>query len=207
MDPQLRGGGRGPPRAGGGLGRAWQPGGARRPPPPHPHPPAFRGNRHLLPSSCQERLAGSSRHSHSAHRCPCAHSSDMNSVSSKSEGDEQTATQTVTDGHRQHNCLEDTELHGYLFFFPGGGELNEREMRKAPTNLGGLSELRRVALAPSLLRWFSSPPQTFLAPSGPHNSVSELQITAASVSATKANRLWEVRVPAQDSECLNSCKF
>ena len=45
----------------------------------------------------------------------------MNSVSSKSEGDEQTATQTVTDGHRQHNCLEDTELHGYLFFFPGGG--------------------------------------------------------------------------------------
>lgn len=138
-------------------------GGARHPPPPSPHPPAFRGNRHLLPSSCQERLAGSSRHSHSAHRCPCARSSDMNSVSFKSEGDEQTAPQTELQTHRAivWRTQNPTDI-----FFSSLRKIYERKLRKTLTGLGG--PIRAPERGPHVI---NTPPgcmpTLFQSPSGP----------------------------------------
>lgn len=151
-------------------------GGARRPPPPHPHPPAFRGNRHLLPSSCQERLAGSSRHSHSAHRCPCVHSSDMNSVSSESEGEEQTATQTELQTDTDRAIVWRTKNSTDIYFSSlKKNFFNERKIRKAPTNLGGTH--LNPGECPSLLP--SSPvclPSLFHSPPGPLDIIPEPQI-------------------------------
>lgn len=97
----------------------------------------------------------------------------MNSVSSESEGDEQTATQTELQIDTDTQQLSGGHRTPRIFSF-SEKKINERKICKAPTNWGDTSKLLKVARPASILPWL--PAQTLQSLPDMHNITPELQI-------------------------------